>query len=83
MRRIAKKLDLMNTITVNIWTQVRISSNLEPANLVFSINLQENISKREILIVQVEFGKLLASKGRIIFCERLNGKFEFRRVRWF
>jgi hypothetical protein len=42
MRRIAEKPDLMNTIAVKVWTQVGISSNLEPANLVFCINLQEN-----------------------------------------
>ena len=59
MRRIAEKPDLMNTIAVKVWTQVGISSNLEPANLVFCINLQETPQKNEILIVQVEFGKII------------------------
>jgi hypothetical protein len=49
MRRITEKPDLMNTIAVNLWTQVGISSNLEPANLVFCINLQENTSEKRNL----------------------------------
>ena len=49
MRRIAKKPDLINTIAVKVWTQVGISSNLEPANLVFCINLQENTSEKKNL----------------------------------
>ena len=46
MRRITEKPDLMNTIAVKVWTQVGISSTLEPANLVFRINLQENTSEK-------------------------------------
>jgi hypothetical protein len=41
MRRITEKPDF--------WTQVGISSNLEPANLVFCINLQENTSEKRNL----------------------------------
>ena len=33
-------------IAVKVRTQVGISSNLEPANLVFCINLQENTSEK-------------------------------------
>jgi hypothetical protein len=47
MLTIVEKLDLMNTIAVKVWTQVGISSNLEPANLVFRINLQENSLGKE------------------------------------
>jgi hypothetical protein len=49
MRRIDEKPDLMNTIAVKICTQVGISSNLEPTNLVFCINLQENTSEKRNL----------------------------------
>ncbi len=49
MRRIAEKPDLMNAITVKVWIQVGISNNLEPANLVFSTNLQENTSEKRNL----------------------------------
>ena len=47
MRRIAEKPDLMNTIAVKVWAQVGISSNLEPANLVFCINLQKKHLRKE------------------------------------
>jgi len=42
MLTIAEKLDLMNNIAVEVWTQAGISSSLVPVNLVFCINLQEN-----------------------------------------
>ena len=38
----SEKPDLIDTIAVKVWTQAEISSSLEPANLVFCINLQEN-----------------------------------------
>ena len=47
--RSAEKPDLINTIAAKVWTQVGISSNLEPANLVFCINLQENTSEKRNL----------------------------------
>ena len=39
---IAEKPDLVNTITIKVWTQTGTSSSLGSANLVFCINLQEN-----------------------------------------
>ena len=60
MRRIAEKPDLMNTIAVKVWTQAEISSSLEPANLIFCISARKLPRKIEILIVQVEFGKIIS-----------------------
>jgi len=62
---ITEKPDLMNTIVAKVWTQAGISSSLEPANLVFCINLRENgVAKREILIeFKLNLVKTLASKG--------------------
>ena len=34
-----EKPDFMNTIAVGVWTQAGISSSLEPAGMVFCINL--------------------------------------------
>ena len=42
MLTIAEKPDLVNTITIKVWTQTGTSSSLGSANLVFCINLQEN-----------------------------------------
>jgi hypothetical protein len=47
MLTIAEKLDLMNSIAVKVWTQAGISGSLEPADLVFCKNLQENRLRKE------------------------------------
>ncbi|MHC4215916.1 MAG: hypothetical protein ACYSWP_21410 [Planctomycetota bacterium] len=39
---IAEKPDLMNTITVKVWTEAGISNSPGSTNLVFSINPQES-----------------------------------------
>jgi len=47
MLTIAEKPDLVNTMTIKVWTQAGTSSSLGPVNLVFCINLQENRLRKE------------------------------------
>jgi hypothetical protein len=45
----AEKPDFVNNIVVKVWTQTGISSSLEPANLLFCINMKENASGKRKL----------------------------------